>query len=208
MLFLTETTPITEVPLSPKPIYQGSWSPRLPVYHKPQRSPIKTAAIACSALAGVLLLSCGLMPPTSFTSVETSALGGDAYGRVAALFRTPSSPPACPSAPPPSPSPSLAALAPILDSSATASCDTCIIDPTNPLCEYGIDNTRLSRVFDGSGARVRKFLQQCMRGEECSIGIIGASVTVSTSPDAETGRKSEWGPGASWIAEQTLTCAD
>ncbi|KAI5480705.1 capsular related protein, Esterase, SGNH hydrolase-type domain containing [Pseudohyphozyma bogoriensis] len=60
---------------------------------------------------------------------------------------------------------------------ATQSCELCIIDPSHPLCEYGIDNIRLSRMYEGSGYRVRKFLEKALRGEKVKIGVMGASVT-------------------------------
>ena len=67
--------------------------------------------------------------------------------------------------------------APTLSLSPTASCEPCILDPTDPLCAYGIDNIRLSRAYEGSGYRVRKMLEKGLRGEEITIGVIGASVT-------------------------------
>lgn len=62
---------------------------------------------------------------------------------------------------------------------ATQSCEVCIATPNDPHCEYGLDNIRLSKSFEGSGQRVRKVLQRAIRGEEVRIGILGASVTVS-----------------------------
>ncbi|GAA5957119.1 hypothetical protein JCM21900_003103 [Sporobolomyces salmonicolor] len=60
---------------------------------------------------------------------------------------------------------------------ATSSCEVCILDPSDPLCEYGIDSVRLSRAYEGSGARLRRVLEKALRGEEVGIGVIGASVT-------------------------------
>ncbi|KAM0748680.1 hypothetical protein T439DRAFT_327949 [Meredithblackwellia eburnea MCA 4105] len=60
---------------------------------------------------------------------------------------------------------------------ATESCEVCIVNPEDPLCEYGIDNIRLSRSYEGSGYRVRRVVDKALRGEEIKIGIIGASVT-------------------------------
>ncbi|KAI5481658.1 capsular related protein, Esterase, SGNH hydrolase-type domain containing [Pseudohyphozyma bogoriensis] len=60
---------------------------------------------------------------------------------------------------------------------ATQSCELCILEPEHPLCEYGMDNVRLSRMYEGSGVRVRKVLEKAMRGEQVRIGVIGASVT-------------------------------
>lgn len=62
---------------------------------------------------------------------------------------------------------------------ATASCEVCIATPDDPLCaEYGSTNVRLSRAYQGSGYRVRRFLEKAMRGEEVRIGVIGASVSL------------------------------
>ncbi|KAM0749799.1 hypothetical protein T439DRAFT_326695 [Meredithblackwellia eburnea MCA 4105] len=60
---------------------------------------------------------------------------------------------------------------------SVASCEVCVADPTNPLCEYGLDNVRLSRSYQGSGFRVRKVIEKALRGETVRIGIIGASVS-------------------------------
>lgn len=62
---------------------------------------------------------------------------------------------------------------------AAQSCEVCVVTPDDPLCEYGLDNIRLSRAYEGSGTRVRRVLQRAMRGEEIKIGVLGASVTVS-----------------------------
>lgn len=60
---------------------------------------------------------------------------------------------------------------------APRSCETCVANPADPLCAYGIDNVRLSRMYEGSGFRLRKVVEKALRGERVSIGIIGASVT-------------------------------
>lgn len=62
-------------------------------------------------------------------------------------------------------------------SAATQSCDVCVLDPDDPLCRYGIDNIKLGLAYEGSGYRIRKFLEKAMRGEPVSIGVLGASVT-------------------------------
>lgn len=66
---------------------------------------------------------------------------------------------------------------PPLSISPADSCEVCVLDPSDPLCQYGIDNIRLSRAYEGSGYRVRKMLEKGLRGEEITIGVIGASVT-------------------------------
>lgn len=71
-------------------------------------------------------------------------------------------------------SPSLDAGAPV---TATGSCEVCVVDPDNALCEYGINSVRLSRQFEGSGVRLRRALEKALMGEEIGIGILGASVT-------------------------------
>ena len=48
----------------------------------------------------------------------------------------------------------------------TQSCEVCVVDPDSPLCEYGLDNVRQSKAFEGSGYRMRKFLEKAIRGEE------------------------------------------
>ncbi|GAA5923449.1 hypothetical protein JCM3775_007543 [Rhodotorula graminis] len=63
------------------------------------------------------------------------------------------------------------------------SCRLCDADPTNPLCEYGDSAIRMSRAFEGSGVRVRKFLAKALRGDEVKIGVIGASVTAGHGLD-------------------------
>ncbi|GAA6037693.1 hypothetical protein JCM8097_002290 [Rhodosporidiobolus ruineniae] len=62
--------------------------------------------------------------------------------------------------------------------SAPLSCRLCDSDPTNQLCEYGDSAIRLSRAYEGSGLRVKRFLEKALRGEKVKIGVIGASVTV------------------------------
>ncbi|GAA6037666.1 hypothetical protein JCM8097_002275 [Rhodosporidiobolus ruineniae] len=61
--------------------------------------------------------------------------------------------------------------------STPPSCRVCDRDPTNQLCEYGDSAIRLSRAYEGSDLRVRRFLEKALRGEEVTVGIIGASVT-------------------------------
>lgn len=43
--------------------------------------------------------------------------------------------------------------------------------------EYGQNNIRLSRTYEGSGARIRKVLQKAMRGETIKIAAVGGSVS-------------------------------
>ncbi|GAA5985237.1 hypothetical protein JCM11641_003643 [Rhodosporidiobolus odoratus] len=57
------------------------------------------------------------------------------------------------------------------------SCALCDADPFNPLCHYGDSAIRLSRAYEGSGLRVRRFLAKALAGEEVTVGILGASVT-------------------------------
>ncbi|KAI5475802.1 capsular related protein, Esterase, SGNH hydrolase-type domain containing [Pseudohyphozyma bogoriensis] len=76
--------------------------------------------------------------------------------------------------------------------SATASCELCVVDPLNPLCEYGLDTIHLSRAFEGSGTRVRKVLEKALRGEPVRIGIIGASVTAGHGLGMGVHRKQTW----------------
>ena len=65
---------------------------------------------------------------------------------------------------------------------ATASCEVCVLNPQDPLCQpYGMNTVRMSRQFEGSGVRVRKALEKALRGEEIGIGILGASVTAGQS---------------------------
>lgn len=50
--------------------------------------------------------------------------------------------------------------------------------PDDPLVkEYGMQNLRLSRVYEGSGTRVRRVLQKAMRGEKIKIAVVGGSVS-------------------------------
>ena len=58
---------------------------------------------------------------------------------------------------------------------STQSCDVCVVDPSNELCRtYGIDNIHLSRAYEGSGHRMRKFFEKALRGEAVKIGQAGA----------------------------------
>mgnify|MGYP001580757669 CR=1 FL=1 len=59
-----------------------------------------------------------------------------------------------------------------------ASCELCVLNATDPLCHYGIDTVRMSRTYEGSGYRVRRFLEKALRGEPVSIGVLGASVSM------------------------------
>ncbi|CEQ41506.1 SPOSA6832_03247 [Sporobolomyces salmonicolor] len=73
------------------------------------------------------------------------------------------------------PGPLLALNGSVSPALATSSCEVCILDPSDPLCEYGIDSVRLSRAYEGSGARLRRVLEKALRGEEVGIGVIGAA---------------------------------
>lgn len=53
----------------------------------------------------------------------------------------------------------------------TASCEVCIVNPEDPLCEYGIDNIRLSRTYQGSGHRIRRMLAKADQGQPIRIGV-------------------------------------
>lgn len=64
-----------------------------------------------------------------------------------------------------------------IPSSATESCQVCVINPSDPLCVYGLDSIHISRAYEGSGHRIRRFLEKALRGEEVVIGVVGASVT-------------------------------
>lgn len=64
---------------------------------------------------------------------------------------------------------------------ATSSCEVCHLNPANPLCEYGYDNIRMSRAYEGSGARLRKVLAKALRGEEVVVSVLGASITAGHS---------------------------
>ena len=48
--------------------------------------------------------------------------------------------------------------------------------------EYGQNNLRLSRTYEGTGARVRKLLQKAMRGEKIKIAAVGGSVSTVRLP--------------------------
>ncbi|GAA5869490.1 hypothetical protein JCM8547_001503 [Rhodosporidiobolus lusitaniae] len=72
---------------------------------------------------------------------------------------------------------SLSLFSPSSHRTPIPSCRPCDIDPSNPLCEYGDSAIRMSRAYEGSGLRVRRFLEKAMRKEEVVVGIIGASVT-------------------------------
>ncbi|KAL8278403.1 hypothetical protein RQP46_009093 [Phenoliferia psychrophenolica] len=54
------------------------------------------------------------------------------------------------------------------------SCETCVLSnyTEEPLCEYGLDNVKLSRMYEGSGFRVRRFLEKAMRGDAVSIAVL------------------------------------
>lgn len=43
--------------------------------------------------------------------------------------------------------------------------------------EYGQNNIRLSRTYEGSGTRVRKVMQKALRGEKIKIAVVGGSVS-------------------------------
>jgi hypothetical protein len=50
--------------------------------------------------------------------------------------------------------------------------------PDDPLvAEYGQNNIRLSRTYEGSGVRVRRVLQKAIRGEPIKIAVMGGSVS-------------------------------
>ena len=48
--------------------------------------------------------------------------------------------------------------------------------------EYGQNNLRLSRTYEGTGARVRKLLQKALRGEKIKIAAVGGSVSTASPP--------------------------
>ena len=54
------------------------------------------------------------------------------------------------------------------------SCEVCVLQsyPDEMLCQYGVDNIRLSRQYEGSGFRVRRFLEKALRGEAISIAVL------------------------------------
>lgn len=50
--------------------------------------------------------------------------------------------------------------------------------PDDPLVrEYGQQNIRLSRSYEGSGLRVRRLLQKALRGDNIVIAVVGGSVS-------------------------------
>lgn len=52
--------------------------------------------------------------------------------------------------------------------------------------EYGQNNIRLSRTYEGSGYRVRKMLRKALRGEPIKVAVVGGSVsTVSRTARPE-----------------------
>ncbi|KAK9898571.1 hypothetical protein P389DRAFT_167095 [Cystobasidium minutum MCA 4210] len=54
--------------------------------------------------------------------------------------------------------------------------------PNDPLVtEYGQNNIRLSRTYEGSGVRVRRVLQKAIRGEPIKIAVMGGSVSTGHS---------------------------
>ncbi|KWU41179.1 hypothetical protein RHOSPDRAFT_23479 [Rhodotorula sp. JG-1b] len=59
----------------------------------------------------------------------------------------------------------------------TTSCELCHHSPHRRMCEYGLDNIRLSRAYEGSGARLRKVLARGEQGHAINVGVLGASVT-------------------------------
>lgn len=59
----------------------------------------------------------------------------------------------------------------------TTSCELCHHSPQHRMCEYGLDNIRLSRAYEGSGARLRKVLARGSQGHAINVGVLGASVT-------------------------------
>lgn len=59
----------------------------------------------------------------------------------------------------------------------TTSCELCHHSPDHRMCEYGLDNIRLSRAYEGSGARLRKILARGSQGHAINVGVLGASVT-------------------------------
>lgn len=66
---------------------------------------------------------------------------------------------------------------------ATASCEVCVLNPSDPLCAYGIDNIRLARAYQGSGTRVRRFLEKALRGEK--VKIVSASAMLHPTASAD-----------------------
>lgn len=84
----------------------------------------------------------------------------------------------------------ISATIPILASSqaptGVETCEVCVLTPDDPMCEYGVDNINLSRNYEGSGFRVRRFLEKALRGEEIEIAVIGASVTAGHGLEGHT----------------------
>ncbi|KAK4052316.1 hypothetical protein OIO90_004397 [Microbotryomycetes sp. JL221] len=54
-------------------------------------------------------------------------------------------------------------------------CEPCLRNPQDKLCEYGMDNIRLSRAYEGSGHRVRKVIEKALSGQQVRIGLLGSS---------------------------------
>ena len=123
------------------------------------KSPVRSASHYPSALfLGLAILNAALVL-TVATSPQTQFLAS-----LQSLARVVGVPP------PPEPAPP----APF----APASCELCVLNATDPLCRYGIDSVRMSRSYEGSGFRVRRFLEKALRGEAVRIGVIGASVSM------------------------------
>ncbi|GAA5852163.1 hypothetical protein JCM8547_006686 [Rhodosporidiobolus lusitaniae] len=132
----------------------------------------------------VLLFLCGhaalfLYYQRSLQEARSTSASFSTRGR-SSLFSSFSSSSSSPARPPPPPSAALAASAssltdPVLPSQ---SCEVCHLDSTNALCEkYGEDSIRLSRAYEGSGARLRRVLEKALRGESIGVGVLGASIT-------------------------------
>lgn len=50
--------------------------------------------------------------------------------------------------------------------------------PNDPLVkEYGQNNIRLSRTYEGSGTRIRRVMEKALRGEKIKIAVVGGSVS-------------------------------
>ena len=49
------------------------------------------------------------------------------------------------------------------------------------MCEYGRDNIKLSRAFDGSGVRVRRMLEKAMRGEAIGVGVSTSCISLAVT---------------------------
>jgi hypothetical protein len=55
--------------------------------------------------------------------------------------------------------------------------------PNDPLVkEYGQNNIRLSRTYEGSGTRVRRVMEKALRGEKIKIAVVGGSVSAVSVP--------------------------